>query len=156
MKHPLIIDCDPGVDDATGLLLAFASDDLDLLAVTTVGGNVSGDKTARNAAMLRQIAGRADVPVYAGAHRPLRREPAGAGEFHGAEGLGDLVPFQPEQPMADGTAAEAIVRLVMEREAGTVSVAVMGPMTNLALAMRAEPRLAGHLKQVVAMGGARI
>ena len=155
MKHHLIIDCDPGVDDATGLLLAFASDDIDLMAVTTVGGNVSAEKTARNARMLRQIAGRGDVPVFAGADRPLRREPAGAGEFHGEEGLGDLVPFEPDLPVGEGTAAQGLVDLVMGKPAGTVTLAVMGPMTNLALAMRTEPRLAGHLKAVVAMGGAR-
>lgn len=155
MRHQLIIDCDPGVDDATGLLLALASDDIDLVAITTVGGNVSAARTARNARMLRQIAGRPDVPVHAGAERPLVREPAGAGDFHGEEGLGDLDPFEPDLPLAGGTAAEAIVQQVMARPQGTVSLAVMGPMTNLALALRAEPRLASHLKQVVVMGGAR-
>ena len=155
MKQSLIIDCDPGVDDATGLLTAFASSDLDLLAVTTVGGNVSAEKTARNARILRQIAGREDVPVFVGAERPLKREPAGAGEFHGVEGLGDLAPFEPTAPAGEGTAAEAIVRLVMERPAGGVALIVMGPMTNLALAMRAEPKLAGHLGPVAVMGGAR-
>lgn len=155
MKQSLIIDCDPGVDDATGLLTAFASADLDLLAVTTVGGNVSADRTARNARILRQIAGREDVPVFAGAGRPLRHEPAGAGEFHGAEGLGDLEPFEPAGPAGEGASADAIVRLVMERPAGSVALAVMGPMTNLALAMRAEPGLAAHLGPVVVMGGAR-
>ncbi len=155
MKHHLIIDCDPGVDDATGLLLALASNDIDLLAVTTVGGNVSAQKTARNARMLRQIAGRPDVPVHAGAERPLVRAPAGAGDFHGEEGLGDLEPFEPDLPVAEGTGAEAIVRHVMARPQGTVSLAVMGPMTNVALALRTEPRLASHLKQVVVMGGAR-
>jgi purine nucleosidase len=154
-RHRLIIDCDPGVDDAVGLLLAFASHDLELLAVTTVGGNVPGTKTARNARILRQIAGRDDVPVFAGAERPMRREPAGAGEFHGEEGLGDLVPFEPEAALGEGSAVEAIVRLVMASEPHSVSLAVIGPMTNLALAMQAEPKLAGHLKQVVAMGGAR-
>lgn len=155
VKQSLIIDCDPGVDDATGLLTAFASAELDLLAVTTVGGNVSAARTARNARMLRQIAGREDVPVFMGAERPLRREPAGAGEFHGPEGLGDLTPFGPVAPAGEGTAAEAIARLVMDRPAGSVALAVMGPMTNLALAMRAEPRLAARLGPVAAMGGAR-
>ncbi|HEY1073862.1 nucleoside hydrolase [Brevundimonas sp.] len=155
MKQSLIIDCDPGVDDATGLLTAFASDDLDLLAVTTVGGNVSAGKTARNARILRQIAGREDVPVFIGAERPLRREPAGAGEFHGAEGLGDLEPFEPDVPVGEGTSGQAIVRLVMARPAGSVALVVMGPMTNLALAMRDEPKLAAHLGPVVVMGGAR-
>lgn len=155
MKQSLIIDCDPGVDDATGLLTAFASPQFDLLAVTTAGGNVPAVATARNARIIRQIARREEVPVYAGAERPLRREPAGAGEFHGAEGLGDLTPFEPEAPVAEGSSAEAIVRLVMERPAGSVALAVMGPMTNLALAMRAEPRLAARLGPVVVMGGAR-
>ena len=151
----LLIDCDPGVDDAVGLLLAFASPELDVLAVTTVGGNVPLAKTTRNACILREIAGREDVPVYAGAAQPLRRDPAGAGEFHGEEGLGDCAVFEPAAPAAEGTAAEAIVRLVMGAPAGEVAVAMMGPMTNLALALRAEPKLADHLGPVVIMGGAR-
>ena len=151
----LIIDCDPGVDDAVALLLACASPEFDLLAITTVGGNVPAEKTARNARILRQIAGREDVPVFVGAERPLAREPAGAGEFHGAEGLGDLAPFEPDAPTAEGTSAEAIVRAVMSRPAGAVDVAVLGPMTNLALAMRAEPALATRLGRVAVMGGAR-
>ena len=91
-RQALIIDFDPGVDDAVALMLAFGSSDLDLLAVTTVGGNVPGAKTQRNARMIRQIAGREYVPVFTGAERPLRREPMGASEFHGAEGLGDMAP----------------------------------------------------------------
>ena len=154
-RQSLIIDCDPGVDDAVGLLLAFASPELELRAVTTVGGNVSIEKTTRNARIIRQVAGREDVPVFAGAARPLRREPAGAGEFHGAEGLGDLEAVEPEAPAADGSAVEAIVRIVMEAEPKSVALAVMGPMTNVALALRAEPRLAGRLGPVVVMGGAR-
>ncbi|MBX9616337.1 MAG: nucleoside hydrolase [Caulobacteraceae bacterium] len=154
-RQRLIIDSDPGVDDAVGLLLAFASPELDLLAITTVGGNVAVDKTTRNARILRQIAGREDVPVFAGAARPLRREPAGAGEFHGAEGLGDLEAVEPQAPAADGTAVEAIVQRVMAAPGRSVALAVMGPMTNLALALRAEPRLAARLGPVVVMGGAR-
>lgn len=154
-RQSLIIDCDPGVDDAVGLLLAFASPELDVRAVTTVGGNVAVGKTTRNARIIRQIAGREDVPVYAGADRPLRREPADAGAFHGAEGLGDLEAFEPDAPVAEGHAVEAIVRIVMEAAEGTVTLVVMGPMTNVALAMRAEPRLSGRLGRVVVMGGAR-
>jgi purine nucleosidase len=154
-RKSMLIDCDPGVDDAVGLLLAFASPELQILAVTTVGGNVPLEKTTRNARILRKIAGREDVPVYAGAARPLRRDPAGAGEFHGEEGLGDFEVFEPAAPAAEGTAAEAIVRLVMAAPAGQVAVAMMGPMTNLALALRTEPKLADHLGPVVIMGGAR-
>ncbi|WP_426037079.1 nucleoside hydrolase [Brevundimonas sp. DC300-4] len=151
----MIIDCDPGVDDAVGLLLAFASPELDLRAITTVGGNVPVRTTTRNARIIRQVAGREDVPVFAGAARPLRREPAGAGEFHGAEGLGDLEAVEPDAPAAEGSAVEAMVRIVMAAEPKSVALAVMGPMTNVALALRAEPRLAERLGPVVVMGGAR-
>jgi len=155
VKTTLIIDCDPGVDDATGLQMAFAAEQFELLAVTTVGGNVPASATARNACILRQIAGREDVPVFAGADRPLRRDPAGAGEFHGEEGLGDMVPFETAKGVEDEHAVDALIRLVMDRPAGAVTLITMGPMTNLALALRKEPALATHLKEVVAMGGAR-
>ena len=151
----LIIDCDPGVDDAVALFLAFAAPELELLAITTVGGNVPGAKTQRNARIIRQIARREEVPVFGGAERPLKRPPAGAGEFHGVEGLGDLEPFEPNLPCADGHAADAIIELVMSRPAKSVAMAVLGPMTNLALAMKRERRLADHLGPVVVMGGAR-
>ncbi len=154
-KQALIIDCDPGVDDAVALMLAFGAGAFDLLAITAVGGNVPVQKTARNARMLRQIAGREDVPVFMGADRPLRREPAGAGEFHGAEGLGDLTPFEPETPCAEGHAVDALIDLVMARPERSVAMAVLGPMTNLALALRREPGLAERLGPVAVMGGAR-
>ena len=154
-RQALIIDCDPGVDDAVALMLAFGSQAVELLAITAVGGNVPVGKTARNARILRQIARREDVPVFKGADRPLRREPAGAGEFHGAEGLGDMAPFEPDAPCADGHAADAIIDLVMERPAGSVAVAVLGPLTNLALALRKAPTLAERLGTVAVMGGAR-
>ena len=143
------------MDDAVALMLAFGAEDLELLAITAVGGNVPVEKTARNARMLRQIAGREDVPVFMGAARPLGREPAGAGEFHGAEGLGDLAPFEPHAPCADGHAADAIVDLVMGRPERSVALAVLGPLTNVALALRREPGVARRLGPVAVMGGAR-
>ena len=154
-RQPLIIDCDPGVDDAAALLLAFAAPELEVLAVTTVAGNVPGRLTQRNARMMRQIARREDAPVFGGAERPMKRPPAGAGEFHGPEGLGDLAPFEPHGIIGDGPAANAIVDLVMRRPERSVVVAVLGPMTNLALALRREPRLAERLGPVAVMGGAR-
>lgn len=155
IRHSLIIDCDPGVDDAVGLLTAFGSPELDLVAITTVAGNVSLERTTRNARILRQMAARSDVPIFAGADRPLRRAPAHAGDFHGAEGLGGLETFEPDAPASVGPAAEAIVDAVMSRPAGSVALAVMGPMTNVALALRAEPALVGRLGPLVVMGGAR-
>lgn len=149
------MDCDPGVDDAVGLMLALNAPELDVLAITAVGGNVPVSATSRNARILRQVAGRGDVPVFAGADRPLVRDPAGAGEFHGAEGLGDATPFEPDTPLSEGHAADAIINLVMARPEKSVALAVMGPMTNLALALREEPALAQRLGPVSIMGGAR-
>ena len=153
---PVIIDCDPGVDDAIALLLALASPQmLEILAITTVGGNVDATKTARNARIIRQIAGREDVPVYAGAKTPLVRQPVAASHFHGESGLGNVAVFEPTHPLAAGHAATAIIDLVMMRPPGTVCVAVTGPMTNLALALRLEPTLAARIDSVAIMGGAR-
>jgi purine nucleosidase len=153
---PLIIDCDPGVDDAIALLLAFAARDrLDVLAVTTVGGNVPAALTERNARIVREIAGREDVPVHRGAAAPLIRPPVAASHFHGDSGLGRLPIFEPAASAAEAHAAVALVELLMRRPSGTVSVAAMGPLTNLALALRLEPAIAGRLAQVVLMGGAR-
>ena len=153
---PLIIDCDPGVDDAVALLLAFRSPEaLELLAVTTVGGNVPADLTERNARIIRQIAGRESVPVHQGAELPLVRPPIAASHFHGDSGLGWLETFEPAAPADPRPSATAIVEAVMSRPSGTVAVAAIGPLTNLALAMRLEPALAARLKQVVIMGGAR-
>ncbi|MBI5939227.1 MAG: nucleoside hydrolase, partial [Caulobacterales bacterium] len=95
-KTSLIIDCDPGVDDAVALLLAFgAPEALDILAITTVAGNVEAGLTARNARIIRQIAGREDVPVYVGAAAPLVRPPIIASHFHGESGLGEMAVFEP-------------------------------------------------------------
>lgn len=154
-KRPIIIDCDPGVDDAVALLLALRSPEFDILGITTVAGNVDAAHTARNAAMVRQVAERTNAPVFAGAARPLLREPVVADTFHGPHGCGALAPFEPAAPIDPRPAAVAIVELVRARPAGTVTLAVTGPATNVALAMTLDPGLAGRLKQIVLMGGAR-
>jgi purine nucleosidase len=156
LRKSLIIDCDPGLDDAIALLLAFASPEaMEVLAVTTVGGNVDAGQTARNACIIRQLAGREDVPVHAGAEAPLAREPVEASHFHGATGLGDLETFAPDAGPAPGRSADAIVQAVMARPPKTVTLAATGPLTNLALALRQAPGIAGRLGPVVVMGGAR-
>jgi len=154
-RTSLIFDCDPGVDDAIALFLAFASPELDILAITTVGGNVGGELTARNARLIRQIAGREDVPVIAGCARPVIRDLVDAGHFHGSSGLGALPVFEPQAPLAPGHAAQFIVDAVMSRPAGSVTLAITGPATNLAVALALEPAIAGRLGPVVIMGGAR-
>ena len=152
----LIFDCDPGVDDAVALFMAFAArQDLELLAITTVAGNVGAELTARNAALIRQIAGRQDVPIYAGASGPLYRPPFDADAFHGPSGLGDLPLLEPTEGVAPGHAANIIADLVMDHAPGEVALAVTGPCTNLALAMRLRPEIVPRLGEVVVMGGAR-
>ncbi len=154
-RQAVIIDCDPGVDDAVALLLALAAPELEVLAITTVAGNVPLKKTTRNALMLRQVAGREDVPVLGGIDRPLRRKPMGAGEFHGEEGLGYMAAFTPTKGVADGHGVDAIIDRVMARPEKSVALVILGPMTNLAMALRKTPMIAQRLGPVVVMGGAR-
>ena len=151
----LIIDCDPGVDDAVALFLAFASHEaLDILGITTVAGNAGLERTARNARLIRQIAKRPDVPVFAGADRPMVRQPVEAGDFHGPSGLGPLAIVEPDAPLEDLHAARFIARTVLAAPAGTITLVVTGPATNVAQAMLLAPDIGKRLKQIVVMGGA--
>lgn len=153
---PLIIDCDPGVDDAVALLLALAArDSLEVLAITTAAGNVGGALTARNACLVREIANRPDIPVFAGMDRPLSREPVAADHFHGVSGLGDLPVHTPERGPEDRHAVDYLVETLRRRPPGQVTLALTGPMTNLAAALRRAPDIAPRIRRVVAMGGAR-
>ena len=103
----LIIDTDPGADDVVALLLALASpQELNILALTTVAGNVRLDKTSRNARLAREWAGREDVPVYAGASRPLMRTPIYAEDIHGKEGLSGVSVYEPKAALAEGNAVD--------------------------------------------------
>lgn len=155
MARKVLIDCDPGVDDAVALLWALAEREaLDVVAITAVSGNVPLARTARNARLIRALAGRADVPVFAGADRPLVRAAHSADEFHGPEGLGDLPVTADPGPLEAEPAPAAIARLA--RAAGPeLTLVVMGPCTNLALALRQDPAVAGLVREVIVMGGAR-
>jgi purine nucleosidase len=156
MPKPLIIDCDPGVDDAVALLLAFAAKDkFELLGVTTVAGNVNAALTARNARVLRELAGREDVPVFAGAARPVMGAAIAAEHFHGVSGLGTLAFAEPKAPLAPERAVDFIVATLMDAAPYSVSLAVTGPMTNIALALLLEPRIEAGVREIVVMGGAR-
>ncbi len=152
--HPIIIDCDPGQDDAIALLLALASpQELEVLAITAVAGNVPLRLTEHNARRLVRLAGRSEVPVFAGCDRPLLRTLETAEYVHGETGLDGAELAEPDRPLARGHAVDAIIELVMARPAGTVTLCPIGPLTNIALALRKEPRLAPHLRQIVLMGG---
>lgn len=152
----LIVDCDPGVDDAIALMLALRSPrELRVLGITTVAGNVGPALTARNARWIREFVGCAHVPVHAGAERPLLRPAIDAGHVHGDSGLGPLPVTEPLAPLAAGHAANFIVDTLRREPAGSVTLAVTGPMTNVALALRLDPGIAGRVREIVVMGGAR-
>jgi purine nucleosidase len=151
----LIIDTDPGVDDMVALLLAMANPEaIHLMAVTTVAGNVSLAKTTRNACLAREWARRGDVPVYAGADRPLARAPLYAEDVHGIEGLPAVAIRAPAEGPAPEHAVDYLVRTLRAAPAGRITLAMLGPQTNLALAFREAPDIVHKLRQVVVMGGA--
>ena len=142
-RHSIILDCDPGQDDAVALLLALASpEEIELLAVTTVAGNVPLALTQRNARQILELAGRRDVPVHAGCDRPMVRPLETAEYVHGETGLNGVELPEPALPPASGHAVDAIIERVMARPEGSVTLCPIGPLTNVALAMLKEPRLA--------------
>ena len=153
MPTPVLIDCDPGHDDAMALLLALASPELDLLGVSTVHGNQTLEKTTANALRVLEFAGRGDVPVAAGADRPLTREPRVAAHVHGETGLDG-----PDLPPPAGAPAEAhAVDFLAERlrAAGhPVTLIPIGPLTNVALLLARHPEAAEDIERIVLMGGA--
>ena len=153
MTVPLLIDCDPGIDDAVALLLACASPEVRLLGVTTVGGNVGLEHTTRNARRLLTLAGRPDVPVAAGARRPLvRPQPARAAYVHGEDGVRGVELPEPAGPVDRRHAVELLAGTVAG-SAEPVTLVAMGPLTNVALLYALHPELAARLDRLVVMGG---
>ena len=154
MTRPLIIDCDPGVDDAVMLMMALASDALDVRAITTVAGNVPLALTSRNARMMCQLMGRPEVPVRAGCPRPILRTPVTAEDFHGESGIAGLAPFEPDRPLADGHAVPFLVETLKAAAPGEYTLVVTGPMTNIAAALVLDPSIARGISRLVLMAGA--
>lgn len=151
----LIIDTDPGADDVVALLLAMASpDELKIRAITTVAGNVRLEKTSRNARLAREWGGREEIPVYAGAGRPLVRTPIYAANVHGEEGLTGVQVHEPKKPLAKGNAVQYLIDTLGAAEPHSITIAMLGPQTNLALALIQKPEIANGIKEVVVMGGA--
>jgi purine nucleosidase len=149
----IILDCDPGHDDAIALLLAHGSPGIDLLAVTTVVGNQTLDKVTRNALSVARIAGITGVPFAAGCPRPLVNEVVTA-SVHGESGLdGPQLP-EPALALDPRHAVDLIIDTVLAHEPGTVTLVPTAGLTNIALAVRKEPRLAERVREVVLMGGA--
>jgi purine nucleosidase len=150
---PIIIDTDPGQDDAVAILLALASPEFEVLGITAVAGNVPLSLTEVNARKICELGGRPDIKVFAGAIRPLLRPLVTAEHVHGRTGLDGPVLPEPTMPLQKQHAVDFIVETLMARDAGTVTICILGPMTNIALALNREPRIASRIKRIVAMGG---
>ena len=147
----VVIDTDPGVDDAVAILLALASPEIDLLALTTVAGNVSLEKTTLNARRLLELAGRDDVLVAAGCPQPLAGPSGDASEVHGSDGLGDLLWEEPKIALHPRHAVDLLAELIGP---GPLTIVAIGPLTNLATLLERHPGIDRDVERVVLMGGA--
>lgn len=152
MPTKLILDCDPGIDDAIAIALALASPELDVRGITVSHGNVPLERTLDNALSVLALLGK-DVEVFAGAARPLLRENVTAGDVHGDTGLGGVAMPKHRGGVSKRTAAAFIIDEVRANP-GEVALVCIGPLTNLALALRLAPDIAHAIAQVVIMGGA--
>lgn len=154
MPKDIIIDCDPGHDDAVALLLAAGNPAVNLIGVTTVGGNQSLDKVTYNARAVLEAAGARDVPVHAGCARPLVRTGQVAAAIHGESGLDGVDLPRPTRPLGEQHAVTWLIDAIMAREPKSVTLVPTGPLTNIALAVRLAPEIVDRVREVVLMGGA--
>ena len=150
----IIIDTDPGQDDAVAILMALASPELEVLGLTCVAGNVPLALTQKNARMICELAGRTDIPVFAGAARPLVRTLVTAEHVHGKTGLNGPVLPAPVMALQDQDAVDFIVETIRSRPSGAVTLCPIGPLTNIALALIRAPEIAARIREIVLMGGA--
>ena len=151
--RPIIIDSDPGTDDAIAIWLALASPELDLLGITTVAGNVPLALTSKNARKVCELAGRGEVKVFAGCSRPMLRKLVTAEAFHGQDGLGQARLPEPSMPLQPGHAVDWLVETLMAAGDQGITLCPIGPLTNVALAIVKEPRILTKIREVVLMGG---
>ena len=149
----IIIDTDPGQDDALAILLALASPELEVLGITCIAGNVPLPLTIRNAQLVCELAGRPDVKIFAGCERPMVRDLVTAEIVHGETGLDGPDWDEPTMPVQDMHAVDWLVDVLMAAEDGEVTLCPVGPITNVAMAMVREPRIIPKIGQIVTMGG---
>ena len=154
MTRKIIIDTDPGQDDAFAILLALASPELEVLGVTAVAGNVPLHHTEKNARIICELAGKTHVPVYAGCDRPMLRKLVTAEYVHGQSGLNGPQLADPTMVLADGHAVDFIIETLRREPAHTVTLCPLGPLTNIATAFEKAPDIVGRVQQIVLMGGA--
>ena len=151
----IIIDTDPGQDDAVAILLALASpEEIDLLGITCVAGNVPLGLTSKNARIICELAEKTDVAVYAGCDRPMGRDLVTAEHVHGRTGLDGPDLPDPQMPLTDGHAVDFIIDTLRTQPAGTVTLCPIGPLTNVATAFKKAPDIIEKVQEIVLMGGA--
>ncbi|UWQ15483.1 nucleoside hydrolase [Aliiroseovarius sp. M344] len=155
MKSKIIIDTDPGQDDAVAILLALASpDEIEVLGITTVAGNVPLELTAKNARIVCELAGKREIKVFAGCDRPLRRDLVTAEYVHGKTGLNGPVLPDPTMPLQEQHAVDFIIDTLRSEAPGTVTLCPLGPLTNIATAFERAPDIIDRVQEIVLMGGA--
>ena len=152
-SRKIIIDTDPGQDDAVAILLALASPELEVLGITAVAGNVPLALTERNARKICELAGRPEVKVFAGASRPMVRSLITAEDVHGKTGLDGPELPEPGMPLQEQHAVDFIVETLMREQGGSVTLCPLGPLTNIALALEREPDIVPRIREIVLMGG---
>ena len=154
-RQSIIIDCDPGQDDAVALFLAMASpEELEILGITAVAGNVPLDLTQRNVRLMCDIAGRADIPVFAGCDRPMVRELLTAEKVHGKTGIDGVDIAEPTTPLQEMHAVDFIVESLRAAEDESVTLVPTGPLTNIGTVIDRAPDVLPKIRQLVIMGGA--
>ena len=155
MSEPrkIIIDTDPGQDDAAAIMLALGSPELDILGITTVAGNVPLARTSCNARIILEFCSRTDVKVYAGADKPIARPLITAEHVHGKTGLDGPELHEPQMPLEAQHAVDFIIEALRREPAGTVTLCTLGPLTNIALALEKAPDIADRVCELVMMGG---
>lgn len=154
-KRKIIIDCDPGQDDAVMLLLALACpDEFDILGITAVAGNVPLDLTQRNARIMCELAGRTDVPVYAGCDKPMKHELITAENVHGKTGIDGVATYQPAMPLQNQHAVDFIIETLLAADNNSITLVPTGPLTNIGQAMSRQPDILPKIREIVLMGGA--
>ncbi len=154
MTRKIIIDTDPGQDDAVAILLALASPELEVLGITCVAGNVPLALTALNARKVCELAGRPDMRVFAGCDRPMARALVTAEYLHGKSGLDGIVLPEPEMELQEQHAVDFLIESLRESPAGTITLCLLGPLTNIATAFERAPDIKDRVAEIVLMGGA--
>lgn len=149
----IIIDTDPGQDDAAAIMLALASPELEVLGITAVAGNVPLSLTALNARIVTEICDRSDIPVFAGADAPLKRKLVTAEHVHGKTGLDGVEIFEPTRPLEQAHAVDFIIETLRSEREKTITLCPLGPLTNIAMAFERAPDIIARVKQIVLMGG---